>query len=200
MRLDLFEHTLQGVLMQTLAPLHPTLWRTCRAIANRTRLRLFGLIVRQPDQTVCALACRAHLSEAVASQYLRAMEARGLLTVRRVSRWVKYRPCMACDSNAGSLVEAMTEIFRRDAEPVETIFRLATAFTHPRRIELFRLLNAQPDSAPHLRAASKMSYWALSRHLHKLENRGFIVRQGRAWAVTRHPLLLGQRLARLAVQ
>jgi hypothetical protein len=41
--------------MPTATQLHPTLWRTCRAIANRSRLAMFGLLVEQPGQTVSAV-------------------------------------------------------------------------------------------------------------------------------------------------
>ena len=52
--------TLRKVCHMTNAhPLQPTLWRTCRVIANRTRLQILALLLRQPGQTVSAVA--AHL-------------------------------------------------------------------------------------------------------------------------------------------
>jgi hypothetical protein len=38
-------HTFESVHMQTVLPLHAALWRTCRGIANRTRLQIFGLLI-----------------------------------------------------------------------------------------------------------------------------------------------------------
>ena len=70
----------------------PTLWRTCRVLANRKRLQTLALLIRQPNQTVSAVADRISLSTPAASQYLRALEARGLLTCRRIGRRVEYRP------------------------------------------------------------------------------------------------------------
>ena len=58
----------------------PTLWRTCRVLANRKRLQTLALLIRQPNQTVSAVAERMSLSMPAASQYLRALEARGLPT------------------------------------------------------------------------------------------------------------------------
>jgi DNA-binding MarR family transcriptional regulator len=71
--------------------LQPALWRTCRVLANRTRLHMRGCLLQHPGQTVSAVADQLKLSLPVASQYLRALEARGLLTVRGVSRRLKYR-------------------------------------------------------------------------------------------------------------
>lgn len=51
----------------------PTLWRTCRVLANRKRLRLLYDVAHSPDGlTVGEAARRARLPLPVASQYLRA--------------------------------------------------------------------------------------------------------------------------------
>ncbi|MBM3889971.1 MAG: helix-turn-helix transcriptional regulator, partial [Verrucomicrobia bacterium] len=67
-------------------PLRPTLWRTCRVIANPTRLKIFALLAEQPGQTVSGVADRLKLPLSEASESLRALEARGLLTARREGR------------------------------------------------------------------------------------------------------------------
>ncbi len=186
--------------MQPTAPLQPTLWRTCRALANRTRLRLFASLAHQPSQTVDALAQRVRVPPSLASHYLRRLEARGLLSAERVGRWVKYRPNQAPNSNSGALAAALVASFRGEASPEESLFKLATAFTHPRRIELFRLLSRQPHTTAELRAVTRMSSWALSRHLRKLESRGFIAREGQGYAAVEPPSEVGRELARLAVR
>ena len=98
----------------------PTLWRTCRVLANRKRLQILALLIRQPNQTVSTVAGRMSLSMPTASQYLRALEARGLLTCRRVGRRVEYRP------SAGKSERAAEEIANRtvcaDFEKFEPIF------------------------------------------------------------------------------
>ena len=65
--------------MDVSARLRPTLWRTCRVLANPTRLKMFSLLLQQPGQTVSAVA--EHLSQplSLTSEYLRALEARGFL-------------------------------------------------------------------------------------------------------------------------
>jgi DNA-binding transcriptional ArsR family regulator len=132
----------------------PTLWRTCGVLANRKRLQTLALLIRQPSQTVSAVAERMRLSVPAASQYLRALDARGLLTCRRIGRRVEYRPAAGTSEGAGGeIVKALRLVFRT-AQPIEAIFKLATAFTHPRRIEVFRALANGADSFAKLQAAT----------------------------------------------
>jgi DNA-binding transcriptional ArsR family regulator len=177
----------------------PTLWRTCRVLANRKRLQTLALLIRQPNQTVSAVAERMSSSVPTASQYLRALEARGLLTCRRVSRRVEYRPSAGTSEGAaGEIVKALRLVFRRRAQPIEAIFKLATGFTHPRRIEVFRALANGADSIAKLQATTNLPARALSRHLAKLEARGFVKNEMALYVATiqRHPF--GRVLARLA--
>jgi|GEM_PF-3168292 len=57
---DAIVHTSESVLMETTAPLQPTLWRTRRVLANHIRLEIFRLLLRQPGQTVVAVAQHLH--------------------------------------------------------------------------------------------------------------------------------------------
>ena len=177
----------------------PTLWRTCRVLANRKRLQTLALLIRQPNQTVSAVAEHMSLSMPAASQYLRALEARGLLTCRRVGRRVEYRPSAgASEGAAGEIVRALRLVFRRRAQPIKAIFKLATAFTHPRRIEVFRAVTNGADSFAKLQAATNVPVRALSRHLAKLEARGFVKSEMELYAVTNPGHPFGRVLARLA--
>ena len=185
--------------MQTTPALHPTLWRTSRVLANHSRLALFGSLVQQPDQTVSVLSKRLRLPMSLTSEYLRALEARGLLTVRRSGRWVKYRPALAERGSPGSaLVPALRAVFRQESTPVETAFKLATAFTHPRRVEIFRILHAGACTLEQIKAATRIPMVALRRHVRKLETRGFIARRRRLFVEIRHPTGFGRELTRLA--
>ena len=175
----------------------PTLWRTCRVLANRKRLQILALLIRQPNQTVSAVAERMSLSMPAASQYLRALEARGLLTCRRVGRRVEYRPSPG-EGAAEEIVKALRLAFRRRARPIEAIFKLATGFTHPRRIEVFRALTNGGDSFAKLQAATNTPARALSRHLAKLEARGFVRDEGALYVATIHRDPFGRVLARSA--
>lgn len=185
--------------MPSVHSLQPTVWRTCRALANRTRLRIFRLLVHRSNQTVSAIAQGLGRPLPVISQYLRALEARGLLTVCRMGRQVYYRADPAT-GNALELVTALRSILKQDAEPIETIYRLATAFTHPRRVEIYRVLKRGPCSMEQIQIATGISPRALARHLQKLEARGFVsVRMGK-YTVVDCPSAFARALGRLAAE
>ena len=187
--------------MNTEPSLHPTLWRTCRVLANRKRLQLLQLLLAKPDQTVSALAGALKLKLPTVSQYLRALEARGLLTVKRKGRMVSYRASTDGDGAAGaSLVAALRTLFQRRSEPVEEVFKMATAFTHPRRIEIFRALTQGPQVFAQVSSATRVSGRALFRHLRKLEKRGFVKHEAGKYEANRHADGLGRELARLATE
>ncbi len=155
----------------------PTLWRSCRVLANPKRLRLLRDVAASPDGlTVGEAARRARLPMPVASQYLRALGARGLLTARRIGPRVRYvaqtDPAVV---GAAELLRAMT----RPRLSISSARRALTAFTHPRRIELIRQLSEEWLSVAALRRQTKISAPALKRHLAKLQQRGLIERNAR---------------------
>jgi len=186
--------------MTTAPPLKPTLWRTCRVLANRTRLQVFGLLVDQPAQSVSAVAWQLQLPLPVASQSLRALEARGLLTVHRVGRRVRYGLNTTTGGAAPELVPPLRAAFRSGPLAVNSIFRLATAFTHPRRVEIYRVLKVQAGTVGQVRAATRISVPALLRHLEKLKARGFVARRRGVYSATTPRAGFGRVLARLAAQ
>ena len=177
----------------------PTLWRTCRVLANRKRLRTLALLIRQPNQTVSAVAERMSLSMPAASQYLRALEARGLLTCRRVGRRVEYRLSPGTGEGAAEeIVKTLRLALRRRGRPIGAIFKLATGFTHPRRIAVFRALTKGGNSFAKLQAATNTPARALARHLAKLEARGFVKDEGALYMATIHRHPFGRVLAHSA--
>lgn len=179
----------------------PTLWRTCRVLANRQRLQMLALLIREPGQTVSSVARQMRLSLPAASQYLRALEARGLLTCRRIGLRVEYRPAVTTEGGGGTIAAALRMLVgRRRQQPPDVLFKLATAFTHPRRIEVYRAVKNGADSFVRVQAATHISRRALARHLAKLEARGFVNNEGDVYAVTNHAHPFGRVLARLAVQ
>lgn len=184
----------------TAPPPKPTLWRTCRVLANRTRLRILGLLIFHSPQTVSAVAARLNLPMPVASLGLRSLEARGLLTVRRVKLHAHYRLNDIPTGDARDLVAALKSAFRSELSPENLIFRLSTAFTHPRRVEIFRLLQTQPCAAARLRIATGISGPALVRHLEKLKARGFVVSQKNIYSTTKPRQAFGHTLAQMAAQ
>lgn len=156
-------------------PKQPTLWRTCRVLANITRLSLLAQLDRKQPQSVSELAAQCALTMPVASQSLRALEARGLLKVKRIRRRVEY--FIPARSEAGALANLLSELqaaLRREPLPTITIGKLATAFTHPSRVQIYRALQSGPKSQAQIQSTIRLSAPAISRHLLKLESRGFI--------------------------
>jgi predicted ArsR family transcriptional regulator len=88
-------------------------------------------------------------------------------------------------------------VFEQNSDPIQTIFKAATAFTHPRRIEIFRAVKNGSQTLEQLRAVTRISAPALRRHLKKLEARGF-VRCRPEICLAAPPDALGRELARLA--
>src|ERR1700726_877142 len=111
--------------------LRPTLWRTCRVLANRNRLRIFHSLLQQPDQTVSAIASRFGLLLSVASESLRLLESRSLLTARRTGKYVKYRVVPTRRDNPKSRLAAelrARHVARTFETASDTRLSLVTAF------------------------------------------------------------------------
>lgn len=156
--------------------LQPTLWRTCRVLANPTRLKMLQALFKKPNQTVSQVAKYLGVPATVASVYLRALNARGLLRSVRKGAHVRYGVA-ANPSIPGcaDLVKALRHVFERHQAPVDIIFRQATAFTHPRRIVIMHALQAGPRHYQDIRLMTGISLQALMRHLKKLADRGFLL-------------------------
>jgi DNA-binding transcriptional ArsR family regulator len=180
------------------AALQPTLWRTCRVLANHKRLEIIGLLADQSPQTVSSVALRLKLALPVTSQYLRALEARGLLTSQRAGRRVSYRLSGAASDQGQTLVTALKSELRRGSPAMENVFKLATAFTHPRRIEIFRSLQITPLTLSQVHTVTRISVPALLRHIAKLEARGFVTCRLGTYTTTEPSGVFGGALARLA--
>jgi DNA-binding transcriptional ArsR family regulator len=179
--------------------LHPTLWRTCRVLANTTRLRLIAQLAHKQPQSVSELAEQLALTLPVASQSLRALESRGLLKARRIGLRVEYR--IPARDDAGPLVElviALQKALRQSSESTEDLVKLATGFTHPSRIAIYRSLHPQPLTQEQIQVVTRVSFQAMSRHLRKLVSRGYIVASQDKYQQVNHPHAIGQALASLA--
>lgn len=179
--------------------LQPTPWRTCRVIANLIRLKLLAELARKRPQSVSMLAERVHVPLAVASVYLRALEARGLLTAKRIHRRVEYN-LTTSPNQTGELLSVMAAAMRASDDAPAKIFRLATGFTHPARVELFRLLHQSPKHFEQLAEALGISIPALNRHLQKLISRGYVIRHEGQYKIVRHDDPIGRAMAALITE
>jgi DNA-binding transcriptional ArsR family regulator len=186
--------------MSNVLPLPAELWRICRVLANRNRLRMLALLQRSPGLTVTAVAGELKLGLPVASLSLRALETSGFVTSTRRGSRVQYLPRVAPDSDAlRPLIEALHHALVGGDAAVEEVFRAATAFTHPRRIEIIRQLNDAPQEPDRLRVACKASSVAATRHLRKLRTRGVIVYNRRRIELVKSTRPLTAALTRLAI-
>ncbi len=181
--------------------LSPTLWRTCRVLANRSRLAILQQMAEHGELSVSDAARELGLAIAVASQYMRALNARGLCAVRRSGRFVYYR----IEGNRtipGSceLLAAAVDALRRHRRPARFVRRIATGFTHPRRIEILRALGHETLTFRELKTATRISRWALLRHLGKLQARGLVKETEGRYRCLKPRSGLAQALMRLALR
>lgn len=171
---------------------HPTVWRTCRVLANAHRLACLKAVLQHPGGCVGEIATQIGAGMVQTSLSLRMLQARGLLSARRDSRWVRYHP------EPDPLVPAATPILgglRRaimhDKTPTKQILRCMTAFTHPRRLVILRFLqNRQAVTSETLVAKCRISAPALYRHLKKLQARGLVSSQDNRWTLCRRQCAL----------
>lgn len=168
---------------------HPTIWRTCRVLANAGRIRCLKVVLEWPSSTVGDIARRAKVSETVASEHLRALQARGLILATRESRWVRYTPDPdPLVRGARQLLAALRRALLAEKRPEPDVIRTLTAFTHPRRLDILGLLlRTGRASYERLGARTRISSPALFRHLGKLEARGVVTCEDHLWGVARHP-------------
>ena len=176
------------------------LWQTCRVIANELRLHILQSLMDNGELTVAQIASRTEMSPSNASFQLKMLRERGLIVCRREKMEVFCR----AEANeavdfAPELLRALRACFKQGIVP-KTMIRHATAFTHERRIEIFRALHGRSLTALALRDVTGMSDSALSRHLDKLVRRGYVQRDGRVCRVGRAGNPLGRTLQKLAVR
>ncbi|QHI68936.1 ArsR family transcriptional regulator [Tichowtungia aerotolerans] len=177
----------------------PTLWKTCRVIANETRLQLLWLLFSKGELTVTQIVTETGMSQPNASNQLKALRETGLIVCRRNKMKVFYR----AEANPAAAVvpdilEALRDCYEKSVA-LKTLIRHATAFTHERRIEIFRALHGTSLTAPALRDATGMSPSALWRHLEKLVRRGYVKEADHAYRIGGAGNTLGRTLLKLAV-
>jgi DNA-binding transcriptional ArsR family regulator len=178
----------------------PTLWRTCRALANRQRLLMLRSILMHPNCSVSEIAHRMRVSMPVASQYLRTLNARGVLRAERIGRWVLYR-VQPDPSNpqAIALLPSLSELITTSLTALETAFAALTGFTHPRRIAVIQILAGGSAGINTLSIKTGMSKQSVLRHLRKLRRRGYIYRRDHQYHIQHPPSRLMKTLLKLAL-
>jgi len=155
--------------------LTPTIWRSCRALANFKRLALLKGLAESEACTVSELAHAQRVSIGLCSDYLRVLSARGLLRVTRRSRWVYYAVGADPDvRHAAPLLAVICRTLKRcqRVSEIKALHYDLTSFTHPRRIEILRQLYLHGTmTVTQLSRCCAISLPALHRHLDKLKRR-----------------------------
>ena len=173
--------------------------RVMRAVACRSRLRMFALMAREPEIAPTELAKRVGMPKNVLSTHLRRLSQAGLI-VRRRSGPHSYciaRSPYGDETLSGQVVAWLTGLLRDPRRRLKacgervttglpqskaeelvsrTIFDAATAFTNVRRLQIMRWLHSNGEATTTLLTQElSMSDRALGRHLAKLARRGYIL-------------------------
>ena len=182
-----------------MSKLRPTLWRTCRVIANESRLRLLWTIFDVDGFSVSQLGRSIGISDQNASIQLRLINSRGLITPRRDGMELIYEAEPNVEVGAApDLLDALRECHEKDIS-INNVIRAATAFTHARRIQIVRELAIRPLKPAELENRTGIKARALYRHLSKLEARGFIREIRHAYSLSTPDDPLGKCMLRIAL-
>ena len=172
--------------------LRPTLWRTCRVLAGKTRLQLFRRVIHSPGQSVTDLADQTGIGCSLASQELRRLQSRGLLRSERTGAYVQYVPeSDPLVVDARPILTAMITTFAQYSPAEDKQARhIAAALSHPRRIAILKELLNGPRNIHALQATLHIPVRALYRHLTTLQDGKLIGQSRRVFRATHnaHPL------------
>ena len=160
--------------------LSPTLWRTCRVLMNDVRLRLLWAVVTNADQlNVTSVSRLLGIPQPVASNGLRALQARGLIGVRRERYSVYYN--LADDRSlpeATALRNAFVEFFETrelENEWTKNMCVILKAFTHFNRLAMLRRLAKGESDKTALAKASGVIVKTIEHHIHLLSRAGLVL-------------------------
>lgn len=152
----------------------PELWKTCRILANESRLRILHQLAGCEEMCVKDIALAEQIEEVVAGKHLKQLHEHGFIQLQRKSKWAFYRfEEPISDTFAVYLATPLKRHILQLSRFAEGI-RLCTAFTHPRRIAIVKVLMKQSRPPEELVQLCDISGQALYRHLNKLAGRNFI--------------------------
>lgn len=179
--------------------LQPSLWRTCRALANYRRLRLFQLLDERGETTVSQMAELTGRPISETSQGMRALNARGVFEVRRHWRNVYYQ--VGADPTlpwTAELISVLSPVLREGEDGILLAFNVLTSFTHYRRQQIICVLDEGRDLAE-LQKRVGASRPSLRRHLRKLRTRGMVEYKRKLYHRAHPPDPLRKTLMNLAI-
>ena len=172
--------------------LNPTLWRTCRMLAGKTRIKLLRQLHDCPGQNIAALADALGICRPYASQEMRRIQSRGLLRPTHRGASLVYCPCADPQVlSAAPLLKAVQNALdslppHRDAE----MAAIAAGLAHERRIAMAQSLRQSPKTSQQLLAEIPMAPCSHYLHLQTLIASGFAKKNKNAisFKTPAHPL------------
>jgi len=158
--------------------LKPTLWRTCRALMNPMRLRMFRLAL-EGEGRLCVrdYAKGFAMPDSIASIYLRQLNARGLLGVRRDRIKVFYNAEQDRSlPDASAIQVALTDYFASGPEDgwESEIMTILRAFSHFNRLAIIIRLAEGPATMNELFGVMGVCVKSVYHHLGFLSSAGLI--------------------------
>jgi DNA-binding transcriptional ArsR family regulator len=161
-------------------------------LSGQTRLKLLRQLHDIPGQSVSTLAKAVGIGVSDASQELRRIQSRGLLKPYRQGAFLIYRlePDPQVPSAAPLLQALQATLSGHPSEQDPEMIPLATGLSHPRRIQMVRLLMPAPLSTQNLRQVAGIPVCPLSHHLAVLKAGGWIHGNKTLWTFRPpdHPL------------
>jgi DNA-binding transcriptional ArsR family regulator len=168
-----------------------------RAVACPARLRILSRLSRVGESAPTALARDLPMPLDQLCIHLRRLATAGLIGRRRSGCWCYCQPRSPYGPHAlsGKLARWLYRTLRDPRQALKgceqearessggeadkrvlhrVLFEVATAFTHPRRLQLLRRLRAGPADVAALVRELHMSDAAVSRHTGKLRRRGYV--------------------------
>lgn len=171
----------------------PTLWKTCRVLAEPRHLQLLRHLHLHEEEghTIKTIAESLSLPQCTAGRYLKELQARGLCRVTRISVFGFYsiNPDWRV-SQAAPILGAVLDAFENGFTDEDIIAEM-TAYTYRKRPEFLRFIHDHPNCTfADLMYGTRNSYMATDWNLAKLVRRGIVeeTKQGLRLLPPRNPL------------
>jgi len=183
--------------------LNPTLWRTCRMLANHRRLNIIHHLIDKEPLTLTQLAVACKMSMPACSQYTRQITARGLCQeIRRGSyAFFDLTPDPAIPYSA-ILLKAIVSSLKLAKKDYAGQIADLTAYTHVSRIRIVNYISEKGSARLcEMQRSLHISESALLRHIEKLARRSVIARtEDDHYHLTKSPTPLAKELKRIATE
>jgi len=183
-----------------LGELNPTLWRTCRMLANVRRLNIIKHLVGKEPLTLTQLATVCKMSVPACSQYTRQITARGLCREIQKGRYAYFDlyPDQSIPFSA-ILLQSVVASLRDAKKDFKEQMADLTAYTHVRRIKIVNFIAAKGSARLcDMQHELHISESALLRHISKLLRRSVIsLSDDERYHLCNPPTLLAKELKRI---